>query len=259
MWTPDVYQGAPTSVTAFMAAGTKAAGFAALLRTFMVAFGALQWDWRPVLWIVAVATMIVGSLIAIVQTDVKRMLAYSSIAHAGFILIGLVAASRDGIAGSLFYLLVYALMTLGAFAAVMVSAPGGEERLALSSWVGLGQRHPVFAGAMTLFLLSLAGVPPTAGFMGKFFVFSAAVESGQSALVVAGVLVSVVAAFFYLRLIVLMWLQEPNGAPPPFGGGLGLSPPATAALAVTAAATVAIGVWPQGLIDLARTAAVFTG
>lgn len=255
MWTPDVYQGAPTSVTGFMAAGTKAAGFVALLRVFLVALGPLQWDWRPVLWIVAVLTMVVGSLVAIVQTDVKRLLAYSSIAHAGYVLIGVVAANPDGLAGALFYLLVYAFMTLGAFATVIASAPGGRERLQLGEWAGLGQRHPVFAGTMTLFLLSLAGIPPTGGFMAKFFVFSGAVQAGETGLVVVGVLTSVIAAFFYLRVIVAMWLQEPV----PGAAGLGPSPALVAGLAVAAAATIALGVWPQGLIEVARNASVFTG
>jgi NADH-quinone oxidoreductase subunit N len=255
MWTPDVDQGAPTSVTGFMAAGTKAAGFAALFRVLLVSFGSLQWDWRPALWLISVVTMVVGSLLAIVQSDVKRLLAYSSIAHAGFVLVGVVAANGEGLAGALFYLLVYAVMTLGAFAAVMVSAPDGRERLELTAWTGLGQRSPVFAGAMTLFLLSLAGIPPTAGFMGKFFVFQAAVGAGQTTIVVAGVLASLVASFFYLRLIVLMWLEEPVGEP----GPLGLTVPSGVALAVTTAAVVVLGVWPQGLMDLARSAAVLTG
>jgi NADH-quinone oxidoreductase subunit N len=255
MWTPDVYQGAPTAVTGFMAAGTKAAAFAALLRVFLVSFGALQWDWRPVFWVIAVATMALGSLVAIVQSDVKRMLAYSSIAHAGFVLVGLVAASGQGVAGSLFYLLVYAVTTVGAFAAVMASAPAGRERLALSDWSGLGQRHPVFAGAMTLFLLSLAGIPPTAGFMGKFFVFQAAVQAGQSGIVVAGVLASVIASFFYLRLIVLMWLQPPVED----ADELGASVPVSIVLGLTAAATLAFGVYPQVMMDLAKAAAIFTG
>jgi NADH-quinone oxidoreductase subunit N len=255
MWTPDVYQGAPTSVTGFMAAGTKAAGFIALLRVFLVALGPLQWDWRPILWIIAVLTMSVGSVVAIAQTDIKRLLAYSSIAHAGYVLIGAVAANPEGIAAALFYLLVYAFMTLGAFATVIASAPGGRERIHINEWAGIGQRHPVFAGAMTLFLLSLAGIPPTAGFMGKFFVFSAAVEAGETGLVVVGVLTSAIAAFFYLRVIVAMWLQEPA----PEQAGLGQSPALAAGLAVAAVVTVAVGVWPQGLIDLARTAGVFTG
>ena len=255
MWTPDVYQGAPTSVTGFMAAGTKAAGFAILLRVFLVAFGPLQWDWRPALWLIAILTMVIGSLLAIVQSDVKRLLAYSSIAHAGFVLVGVIAATRNGIAGSLFYLLIYAAMTLGAFAVVTLSAPKGKERLELGSWVGLGQRHPVFAGAMTLFFLSLAGIPPTAGFMAKFFVFQAAVQAGETGLVIAGVLASVIAAFFYLRLIVLMWLQEPAGDI----GVLGLTPSGSLVVAITAAATIVFGVYPESIMHLARTAAFFTG
>ena len=255
MWTPDAYQGAPTTVTGFMAAGTKAAAFAALLRVFLVGFGSLQWDWRPAIWGLALVTMLVGSLLAVAQTDVKRMLAYSSIAHAGFILIGLLAANTDGVAGTLFYLGVYALMTLGAFVAVMASAPDGKERLDIAQWTGLGQRHPVFAGAMTLFLLSLAGIPPTSGFMGKFYVFQSAMEAGEVGIVVAGVLASVVAAFFYLRLIVLMWLTEPKGEI----GTIGVSTPTTIGLAVTAVATIALGVWPQGLMDIARQASIFTG
>jgi NADH-quinone oxidoreductase subunit N len=255
MWTPDVYQGAPTSVTGFMAAGTKAAGFAVLLRVFLVALGPLQWDWRPALWLIAIVTMVIGSLLAIVQSDVKRLLAYSSIAHAGFVLVGVVAANANGIAGALFYLLVYAAMTLGAFAVITLSAPKGKERLEMASWVGIGQRHPVYAGAMTLFFLSLAGIPPTAGFMGKFFVFQAAVQAGEVGLVVAGVLASVVAAFFYLRLIVLMWLQDPSGEP----GALGLTPTGSAVVAITAAATLVLGLYPESIMHIARTAAFFTG
>lgn len=255
MWTPDVYEGAPTNVTGFMAVGTKAAAFAALARVFIVSFGTLQWDWRPVLWGVALVTMVVGSLVAVVQTDVKRLLAYSSIAHAGFILIGVVAASRQGVAGMLFYLAVYGVMTIGAFAAIAASAPGGAERLDLASWAGMGQRNPLFAAAMTLFLLSLAGIPPTAGFMGKFYVFASAVDAGETGLVIAGLLASVVAAFFYLRLIVLMWLQPADE----FAPDLGLSAPSKVVLGLTAAATVGLGVYPQVLIDVARAAAVFTG
>jgi len=255
MWTPDVYQGAPTSVTGFMAAGTKAAAFAALLRVFLVGLGPLRWDWRPALWLIAIVTMVIGSLIAIVQSDVKRLLAYSSVAHAGFILVGVIAANGNGIAGSLFYLLVYAAMTLGAFAVITLSAPKGKERLELASWVGVGQRHPVFAGVMTLFLLSLAGIPPTAGFMAKFLVFQAAIQAGETGLVVAGVLASVIAAFFYLRLIVVMWLQEPTGETP----GLGLSAPGSIAVGIAAAATLVFGVYPESIMHIARTAAFFTG
>ena len=222
---------------------------------FLVALGPLQWDWRPALWLIAIVTMVIGSLFAIVQSDVKRLLAYSSIAHAGFVLVGVIAATANGIAGSLFYLLVYAAMTLGAFAVVTLSAPKGKERLEMGSWVGLGQRHPAFAGAMTLFFLSLAGIPPTAGFMAKFFVFQAAVQAGETGLVIAGVLASVIAAFFYLRLIVLMWLQEPSGET----GALGLTPTGSLVVAITAAATIVFGVYPESIMHIARTAAFFTG
>jgi NADH-quinone oxidoreductase subunit N len=255
MWTPDAYQGAPTPVTGFMAAATKAAAFAGLLRVALVSFGPLQFDWRPALWLIAIVTMTLGSVVAIVQTDLKRMLAYSSIAHAGFILAAVVAGDRDGVAGALFYLLIYAAMTLGAFAMIVVSGPAARERLDLASWQGIGHRHPVFAGAMTLFMLSLAGVPPTAGFMAKFFVFQSAANAGEASLVVAGALASAVAAFFYLRLIVLMWLQEPGDD----AFALGVTPPAAIALTVTALVTVTLGVWPQPMMDLARHAAIFTG
>lgn len=255
MWTPDVYQGAPTSVTAFMAAGTKAAAFAALIRTMLVSFGSLSWDWRPVLWAIAVLTMIIGSLVAIVQTDVKRMLGYSSVAHAGFILIGVVAADGAGVSSALFYLLVYAVMTIGAFAAIMLSGRGGAERLDLASWSGLGKRAPMFAGVMTLFLLSLAGIPPTGGFMAKLFVFSAAANVGETALVVIAAITSVVAAFFYLRLIVLMWLHESQDEVAPTGvdlvGGW--------TLGIIGAFVVVAGVYPQFLLDLARRAAELAG
>jgi len=255
MWTPDVYQGAPTPVTAFMAAGTKTAAFVALLRVCLVAFGPLTWDWQPMLWILAVASMVLGSVVAIVQSDVKRMLAYSSIAHAGTLLIGVIAAGRDGTSSMLFMMTVYSIATMGAFGLVIATAIRGKERVELSSWQGIGRRSPMVAGAMTLFLLSLAGLPPTAGFMGKFFIFRAAVESGETGLVVAGAITSVVAAFFYLRLIVVMWMQEPL----PGDEGIRPSRALTAGLSVAAAATIALGVWPQGLLDLAHGASVFLG
>jgi NADH-quinone oxidoreductase subunit N len=255
MWTPDVYQGAPTNVTAFMAAGTKAAAFAALLRVALVSFGSFAWDWRPALWAIAIVTMVVGSLVAIAQTDVKRMLGYSSVAHAGFIMIGVVAADRAGVAGVLFYLLVYAVMTIGAFTAVMVSGREGRERLDLVSWSGLGRREPLFAAVMTLFLLSLAGIPPTGGFIAKLVIFTAAQSAGETGLVIVGAIASVVAAFFYLRLIVVMWLHEPSGEVAPSGidvvGGW--------TLGIAAAFIAVVGVWPQELLDLARRAAELAG
>lgn len=255
MWTPDVYQGAPTPVTAFMAAGTKAATFVALIRVLQVGFGPLEWDWQPLLWVVAVASMALGAVVAIVQSDLKRMLAYSSIAHAGYLLVGVVAATRSGTSSSLYYLVVYSIATFGAFGLIIASAIGGRERTALSSWQGLGHRSPMTAGAMTLFLLSLAGIPPTAGFMGKLFVFSAAVDAGETALVVAGVLTSVVAAFFYLRLIVLMWMSDPVAD----DGGILPSKALSVSVGVIALATILFGVWPQELLDLAKGAAVFLG
>ncbi len=210
MWTPDVYQGAPTPVTAFMGAATKVAAFAALIRVFDVAFQPLAWNWTPVIEWLAVITMIVGSLLAIAQTDVKRLLAYSSIAHAGFILVGLTAANADGISSALFYLVAYSLMIVGAFGVVILVSAKGEERTSLTAYAGLARRSPVLAGLMTLFLLSLSGIPPLAGFIAKVEVFGAAVRAGHWQLVLVAVLASVVAAFFYLRVIVLMYMQEPD-------------------------------------------------
>jgi NADH-quinone oxidoreductase subunit N len=209
MWTPDVYQGAPTPITAFMAAGTKVAAFAALIRVLDVAFQPLTWNWTPVIWVIAAITMIVGSYLAISQTDIKRMLAYSSIAHAGFVLTGLTAANSVGIQSALFYLLAYALMVLGGFGTVMLISSTGEENTSLESYKGLASRKPFLSGLMTLFLLSMAGIPPTVGFIAKASVFGAAVSAGNWPLVVIAVFCSVVAAFFYLRVIVLMYMTEP--------------------------------------------------
>lgn len=251
MWTPDVYQGAPTPVTAFMAAGTKVAAFAAFLRVSTTALGPVAWDLRPALWVVAALTMVLGSTLAIAQTDVKRMLAYSSIAHAGFVLVGVVAVSQEGTSGAMFYLVAYAAMILGAFGVVALVSGRGEERTSLDSYAGLARRSPWVAALLALFLLSLAGIPPTAGFIAKVVVFQAAVQSGQSALVVVAVLASVVAAFFYLRVIVLMYMREPEQAEMVAGGaGPGI------ALGVTAALTVALGVFPSLLLDVLRSAAI---
>lgn len=254
-WTPDVYQGAPTPVTAFMAAGTKTAAFAALLRTLLVSFGSVAWDWRPAVWAIAIASMVLGSVLAIVQTDLKRMLGYSSIAHAGFILLGVVAADRDGTAAALFYLAVYSLMTIGAFVAIMVSGRGDDERIELLDWAGLGRSEPLLAGVMTFFLLSLAGIPPTGGFAAKFVVFSAAQGAGETGLVIVGALTSVAAAFFYLRVIVLMWLQGPLEGSPPSA----VDRTSAWTLGLAAALVAAIGLYPQLLIDLARNAATLAG
>src|SRR5204863_5471894 len=209
MWTPDVYQGAPTAVTAYMSAATKVAAFAALIRVFDVAFFPLSWDWTPLIWGLAAASIVLGSVLAIAQSDIKRMLAYSSIAQAGFILTGLVAANQDGIQAALFYLIAYAVMVLGAFGVVMLVSGRGERGTSLSAYSGLAHVRAGLAALMTFFLLSLAGIPPTAGFIAKVDVFGAAVRAGHWPLVLIGVLGSVVAAFFYLRVVVLMYMESP--------------------------------------------------
>ncbi|MEX2459562.1 MAG: NADH-quinone oxidoreductase subunit NuoN [Actinomycetota bacterium] len=250
-WTPDVYQGAPTPVTAFMSAGTKVAGFAALLRVFMVALHPLQWEWRPFLWGLAAITMVVGSVLAIAQSDVKRMLAYSSIAHAGFILVGVTAASQAGISAAMFYLVAYVAMILGAFGVVLVVSGRGEERTGLPAYAGLAERSPALAGLLALFLLSLAGIPPTAGFIAKVSVFSAAIQAGYWPLALIAVLSSVVAAYFYIRVIVLMYMEQPEES-----AGLLTSPAAGIALAPAALATLVLGVFPSLLFTVLETASV---
>jgi NADH-quinone oxidoreductase subunit N len=209
-WTPDVYQGAPTAVTAFMAAATKVAAFGALLRIFYTAISGAVWSWRPLITAIAIVTMLVGSLIAIAQRDVKRMLAYSSIAHAGFLLTGILALNQSGITASLFYLASYGLTTLGAFALVSLVRDAAGEVTDLNRWVGLAKRSPLIATIFSLFLLSFAGIPLTAGFIGKFTIFSAAYENGNIAVVVVGVLSSAIAAFFYIRVIVMMFFADPE-------------------------------------------------
>ena len=213
MWTPDAYEGAPTTITGFMSAGAKAAGFAALLRVVMVALPGFQADWRPVLSWIAILTMTVGNVAALLQTNVKRMLAYSSIAHAGYLLVAVVAGGLDGGSAALFYLAVYSLMNLGAFGVLAVLGRGPEERVMLSDLAGLSVRQPVLAAAMTVFMLSLGGIPPTAGFMGKVYLFGVAVQAGLIPLVVVGVLNSVVSIVYYLRVTVAMYMQEPRGEP----------------------------------------------
>jgi len=261
-WTPDVYQGAPTPVTAFMAAATKAAAFIAMLRVLFVAFGGASWDWRPVIWVVAVATMLVGAAVSISQTDVKRMLAYSSIAHAGFITVGLSGAylgSQEGetvtsVSSVLFYLLVYGLGTIGAFAIVTVVRDSAGETTHLSKWAGLGKESPFLAGSFALFMLSFAGIPLTAGFIGKWAVFSAAWAGGAWVLVVLGVLCSAIAAYFYVRVIVLMFFTEPVGDGPTVAvAGV----PTTVVIALAAIATVVLGIVPGPALDLAQHAGVF--
>jgi NADH-quinone oxidoreductase subunit N len=260
IWTPDVYQGAPTPVTGFMAACTKVAAFGALLRIAYVAIPGDRWDWTPAMWGVAILTMVIGSVIAVVQTDVKRMLAYSSIAHAGFILTGILAFDRSGISGVLFYLLAYGFTTIGAFALVTLVRDSGDgdtvggEATHLSQWAGLGRRSPLLAGLFTLFLLAFAGIPLTSGFIGKYAVFSAAVASGGWVLALIGVLASAVAAFFYLRVVVLMYFSEPSG---PATVVATPGPALVFAIGVAAIATVVLGVAPTVVLNLTHSASVF--
>ncbi|GAY15257.1 NADH-quinone oxidoreductase subunit NuoN [Mycobacterium sp. shizuoka-1] len=254
-WIPDVYQGAPTPITAFMAAATKIAAFGAMLRIFYVALPGLNHDWRPVLWAVAILTMAVSTVTAVTQTDVKRMLAYSAVAHAGFILTGVIAANPAGISATLFYLFAYGFSTLGAFAVVSVvrNATGGEET-DMARWAGLGRRYPLVGVVFSLFLLAFAGIPLTSGFVSKFAVFKAAGEGGAIPLVVVGVIASAIAAYFYVRVIVLMFFTDPPEDAPEVVTPSALS---VATITLTAAITFALGALPQPLLDLVNHAARF--
>ncbi|GAB7181388.1 NADH-quinone oxidoreductase subunit NuoN [Kitasatospora sp. Ki12] len=253
-WTPDVYQGAPTPVTGFMAAATKVAAFGAFLRLFYVAFPGLRLDWRPVMWGVAILTMVVGAVLAVTQQDVKRLLAYSSVAHAGFILTGVIAVNKQGISSVLFYLLAYSFVTLGAFAVVTLVRDSKGEATHLSSWAGLGRRSPLVAAVFALFLLAFAGIPLTSGFTGKFAVFQAAASGGATPLVIVGVLSSAVAAFFYIRVIVLMFFSDPQ----PGGPTVAIPSAFTAtAIGVGVLVTLGLGLLPQYFLDLASKASLF--
>lgn len=258
-WTPDVYQGAPTPVTAFMAACTKVAAFGAILRLLYVAFGTADWTWRPLVYGIAIVSMVVGAVLGLTQSDVKRMLAYSSIAHAGFLLtgvIGLDAGTGSGLSATLFYLLAYGLTTVGAFAVVTLVRDGDGEATHLSQWAGLARRSPLTAATMAFLLLALAGIPLTSGFTGKFAVFRAAIEVGAWPLAVVALVTSAVAGFFYLRLVVLMYFSDPADDGPSVGvPGL----PTTIVLAVTVAATLVLGVVPGSVLDLADGAARLVG
>jgi proton-translocating NADH-quinone oxidoreductase chain N len=251
-WKPDVYQGSPTPVTALMASCTLVSAFGALLRVFYVAFGQLTWDWRPAMWGVAILTMLAGSIVAITQRDVKRLLAYSSIAQAGYILTGVIAANTLGLSGSLFYLAAYGFATIGAFAIVTLVRDTGGEASHLSSWAGLGRRSPLVAGLFALFLIAFAGIPLTSGFTGKFAVFRAAIQGGALPLVVVGVVSSAILAFPYVRMIVLMFFSEPAT-----DGPVVVRPSAFTGVAVGLGAivTVVLGIIPQPLLNLANHAA----
>jgi NADH-quinone oxidoreductase subunit N len=235
-----------------MASCTLVSAFGALLRVFYVAFGTLTWDWRPVLSAVAILTMLGGSVIAITQTDVKRLLAYSSIAQSGYILTGVIAASAAGLSSSMFYLAAYGLTIIGAFAVVTLIRDPGGEAAHLSSWAGLGKRSPVVAGVFAFFLIALAGIPLTSGFTGKFAVFQAAIAGGALTLVIFGVLSSAILAFPYVRVIVLMFFSDPAA-----DGPVVVRPSAFtgAAVGLGALGTLVLGVLPEPLLRLASEAA----
>jgi NADH-quinone oxidoreductase subunit N len=253
-WTPDVYQGAPTPITALMASVTKVAAFGAIMRVLYVAFQSLRWDWRPVVVGVAIISMLLGSILAVTQTDIKRLLAYSSIANAGFILTGVVALTPAGVSSTLFYLIAYGFTTVAAFALVMLVRDADGEATHLSRWAGLGRRSPVFAGVFTFVMLAFAGIPLTSGFSSKFAVFSAAAGGGATSLLIVGVIASMILAFPYLRVIVLMYLNEPAANGPDIViPGLYTS----FALTVGVAMTLVLGVYPGWALDLAKHASEF--
>ncbi len=247
MWTPDAYQGAPAVVTAFMSAGVKAAAFAAFVRVFMSAFGGLQPQWEPVIWMLSAASMILGVTAGVVQRNVRRMLAYSSIAHAGYLLMAMAAGNDTGKGAILFYLLTYALTSVGAFGVTALVATRDRTNDDLGDYAGLAKRQPLLAFLMTVFLLSLGGFPPTAGFVGKWYLFSAAVDAGSYALAIIGVLTSVVSVFFYLRIVVMMYMSDETSASP-------VTQPSAAsmfALAVPLVATFYLGILPAKLLQIA--------
>jgi len=250
MWTADVYEGAPTSVTAFIATGSKAAAFAALLRVLLESVRPLQGEWTWLFWALAVLSMTLGNVVALAQQNLKRLLAYSSIAHVGYMLVGVVAGGGLGTGSVLFYLLVYTFTTAGAFGVILLLERGGEEAVQIGDTAGLATRHPLAAFALTLLLLSLVGIPPTAGFVGKFYLFGAAVRAGFIWLAVIGVLNSAAAAYYYLRIIVSMYMREPDGPPavvaPSFAGAL--------AIAVALWGVIQLGLFPAPLFDLAQSA-----
>ncbi len=255
MWTPDVYEGAPTTITAYMSVGVKAAVFAALVRVFWNGVPALQPHWMPVLWVLAVLTMTLGNVAALVQHNMKRMLAYSSIAHAGYLLVAVVSGSREGLTAMLVYLLAYVFMNVGAFGVVILV----QERLGIGEELtrvkGLGFSAPGLALVMAVFLFSLAGIPPTAGFVAKFFVFAAAVKAGHTWLVIIALVNSVVAVYYYLRVVVLMYSPADEAGDGALGAGsrrIRIPVPAWGALIVAVWATVQIGIFPQALWDAAR-------
>lgn len=260
MWTPDVYQGAPTSVTAFMAVASKAASFGAFVRVFVEGLGGLKANWSAIFLLLCIGTLVLGNIVALVQTNIKRMLAYSSIAHAGYALIGVVAAGRldngaapSGIASVMLYIALYAFMTFGAFAIVAMLRKGGLEGEEIDDFSGLAKRHPLAALLMLVFMVSLAGIPPTAGFIGKFYVFMSAVQAGLTWLAVLALVFAAISAYYYLRLVMVMYMREP-GEVTATSPRLVMSPTLSIVLACALAGVVFFGLYPNPLVNLATQA-----
>ncbi|MQA62780.1 MAG: NADH-quinone oxidoreductase subunit NuoN [Actinophytocola sp.] len=247
-WTPDVYQGAPTPITAFMAACTKVAAFGGMLRVLFVAFEPTSWEWESALWAVAVISMAIGAILGLTQRDLKRMIAYSSIAHAGFLVIGAISLTENGLSGTLFYLLAYGFTTIAVFGVISLVRDSKGEATDLSAWAGLARRSPLVAGVFTFLLLALAGIPLTSGFIGKFAVFSAAFADGKAVLVVIALVASAVAAFFYLRVVVLMYFSEPAAEGPAVTVPGAFT---TAAITLGTVVTLVLGVVPGFAMDWA--------
>jgi len=249
MWAPDAYEGAPTSITAYMSVGPKAAGFAVIGRVFLVAFGSLKGEWSAFLIPVAILTMGVGNIVALSQTNIKRMLAYSSIAHAGYVLLGIIAGTSDGMASVMTYMVIYAFMNIGAFAVIIMLRSGDFKGDNISDYEGLAKTHPLAAALMLVFMFSLTGIPPTAGFMGKFYVFMSAIQAGYTWVVIIAVIFSAISAYFYLRIVMVMYMKEPKETV-----RLESSPGINLALAIALLGVVSIGIMPSVFVNFAKTA-----
>jgi len=249
MWAPDVYEGAPTSITAFMSVGPKAAGFAVIGRVFLVAFASVKVDWVTILVPISILTMAVGNIVALSQTNIKRMLAYSSVAHAGYALLGIIAANNEGLASMMNYLMIYAFMNLGAFAVIIMLRSEGFKGDSINDYEGLSKTHPWAAALMLIFMFSLTGIPPTAGFIGKLYIFMAAINAGYTWLVIIAVIFSAISAYFYLRIVMYMYMRDPK-----VSVQLTTSFPQGVVLAVTTAAVLIIGVFPTALVEFAKAA-----
>jgi NADH-quinone oxidoreductase subunit N len=255
MWTPDVYEGAPTSITAFMSVGTKAAAFAAFLRILLIVFPSVKMEWDMLLWVVAVATMTIGNLTALAQTNIKRMLAYSSIAHAGYILVGVIAGNELGAIGILYYLLAYTLMNLGAFGVIILVSRKKDNYLNIYDYSGLGFQYPGLAAVMSVFMFALVGMPPTAGFIGKFYIFSAAVQAGYIWLVIIGVINSLISVYYYLRITVIMYMKPAEADL----GPVETTAMVNATLVLSALAVLLLGIFPGTIFNLALSSVKIFG